>query len=198
MSEELTLLKERAATLGIQHSPNIGVEALKTKIGQKLFDEKPTLPVVEDGVDTDEDTDEDTDVDAPELTPKQLKLAQNAERMKQRSEQLRLVRIRVTNLNPAKKALAGEIFTVANAFLGTVRKYIPYGEATDEGYHVPFILYNEMKDRKFVSIKKRKAPNGQEILDQRLVPEFALELLEPLTKDELATLARTQAAAAGL
>lgn len=189
MSEELTLLKERATAMGINYSPNIGVEALKAKIDNKL-DDKPA---------DNSETDDSTETPPIDHTVEKLTATQTMAkfRMQQRAEQLRLVRIRVTNLNPIKKDLRGEIFTVANGVLGTVRKFIPYGEATDNGYHVPFIIYSELKDRKFVSVKVRKAPNGNEVIEQRLVPEFALEELPALSPKELEQLARQQAAAAG-
>ena len=42
--DELTALKERAKVLGITHSPNIGVEALRNKINAKLEAEPDTEP----------------------------------------------------------------------------------------------------------------------------------------------------------
>lgn len=191
MSEELTLLKERATSMGIAYSPNIGIESLKHKIQAKL-----DAPANED------DYDAEGALEAVYVKAQsKARSAGNdlqALREQQTTEQLKLVRLRITNLNPSKKDLQGEIFSVANAIVGTVTKFIPYGEVTDNGYHVPFILYTELEDRKFVSIKIRKAPNGQDVVEQRLVPEFALEVLPQLTKDELAKLAAQQAAAAGI
>ena len=118
-----------------------------------------------------------------------------AEREKQWAEQLRLVRLRITNLNPLKKDLKGEVFSVSNRFVGTVRKFIPYGEVTDNGYHVPFILYQELLGRQFQQINTKKV--GQTSLpEHRLVREFAIEVLPDLTPDELAALGREQKIAA--
>jgi hypothetical protein len=196
MDNELTLLKERATAMGISYSPNIGVVALRAKVDEKLNGTKDDAEA-EGALDEQDSPEVDP---APDAKPAKVLTKSEqvmVERMKQRKEQLRLVRVRITNLNPAKKDLRGEIFTVANAYVGTQRKYIPYGEESDVGYHMPFIIYNELKDRKFVSIKTRKGPNGQQIVDQRIVSEFAVELLEPLTEAELAKLASAQAAAAG-
>ena len=105
---------------------------------------------------------------------------------------------RCTNFGQEKKDLPGEILTVANEYLGTVRKYVPFGEATDNGYHVPYCLYEMMRDRKFLSIKTRKGPKGQTIVEQQMVREFALEILPPLTEAELARLSAAQLSAGGV
>lgn len=124
--------------------------------------------------------------------------AKVALRQQQHREQMKLVRLRITNLNPSKKDLPGEIFTVANRVLGAVRKFIPYGEATENGYHVPYWIYTQLKDREFLLIKTRKDSRGRTIVETSMAREFALEVLEPLTQVELARLAASQAAAAGM
>jgi hypothetical protein len=110
-------------------------------------------------------------------------------------QEMKLVRLRITNLDPKKKDLPGEIFTVANEYLGTQRKYIPFGEVTDNGYHVPWCIYQMMKDRKFANIRTIKSANGQSRTETSLAQEFALEVLPPLTPRELEQLATAQAAA---
>ena len=173
--DELELLKQRADTLGIKYSPNIGVDTLKQKIEEKLAGNKSSEPEVVEGEETH---------------------AQIRQRMQ--VEEMKLVRLRIANLNPDKKDLHGEIFTVANKFLGTVRKFIPYGEATDNGYHVPYVLYKQLVARKFLQVRVVQQPGGQTEVQTKWVPEFALEVLEPLTQDELNRLANKQAAAAGI
>jgi hypothetical protein len=108
---------------------------------------------------------------------------------------MKLVRLRITNMDPKKKELPGEIYTVANDVIGTIRKYVPFGEKTDEGYHVPYILYQMLKGRKFLSIRTVRGANGSERVEHTYANEFALEVLEPLTQDELNKLAAAQAAA---
>lgn len=111
------------------------------------------------------------------------------------NEQMKLVRLRITNLDPKKKDLQGEIMTVANEHLGTVRKFIPFGEVTEEGYHVPYCLYQMMKERRFQNIRTIKGRDGQLRTETNWAPEFALEVLDPLTPQELRDLATAQAAA---
>lgn len=214
--EERIALRERAKLLGINHSPNISNALLRERINAKLNDttepEKtddsangPEQTPFEgnDSIQTMDSVDPDqiaarvvaaaqTPVSTRPLTKKQI---DQAEREKQWAEQLRLVRVRITCLNPIKKDLKGEVISVSNQFLGTVRKFVPFGEATDNGYHIPFVLYTELLGRQFQSITVKKS--GQTSLpDHRLVKEFAIERLPDLTPDEIAALARTQAVAA--
>lgn len=181
--DELSRLKARATTLGVSFAPNIKADTLRARINAALSDEP--APVEEPAPVT------------AELSPAAQKAAL---RRKMRDEEMKLVRLRITNMNPSKKDLHGEIFTVANKFLGIVKKYIPYGEATDEGYHVPYVIYRQLQERKFLQIKTRKNPlnKAEIIIDQRWVPEFAMEVLPPLTADELAKLAAQQMASAGI
>ena len=108
--------------------------------------------------------------------------------------------VRITNLDPKKKDLPGEVFTVANEHLGTVRKFVPYGEVTDNGYHVPYCIYKALKARKFLNIRtfKDRQNQNQIKVEQSWAQEFALEVLPTLTPDEIKKLAAAQSAAGGL
>lgn len=180
---ELDMLKQRAKVMGITHSGNIGLEALRAKV-QARMDGEPD-PADEAPIDEPNPLGEN----AP---PKEETRAEIRARLQR--DCMKLVRIRVTNLDPKKKDLPGEILTIANEFIGTVKKYIPYGEVTDGGYHVPQIIYDELKSRKFLNIRVTKK-NGREHVEQNWAQEFALEVLPQLTEQELARLAATQAAA---
>lgn len=130
-----------------------------------------------------------------ELTPAQKK---QAARRKMQKEAMALVRLRITNLDPKKSSIPGEIITVANRYIGTVRKFVPFGEQTEQGYHVPHVIYEELKARKFLSIKvlKNKA-TGREYTKTEYVREFALEVLDPLTAEELQELKDRQLSEGG-
>lgn len=184
--DELTLLKQRARMMGITFSNNISVETLSEKIAAKqagIADEAPKLTA-------------EAEVENPlvvEQTPKQKKLSVRNYMIQ---ENMKLVRIRVTCLDPKKKEWPGEFLTVANEFLGTVTKFVPFGEATDNGYHVPHCIYKMLKNRKFLSIRtfKDRANAGQIKVEQRWANEFAIEVMDPLTAQELAKLAAAQTA----
>ena len=126
---ELDVLKARAKMVGVTFSNNISVDTLREKIRAKLAGES-----------TDEAPQPTVEVNAlsPENTPK-AKTPTLREYMA--SEQLKLVRLRITNLDPKKKDIPGEIITVANEYLGTVRKYVPFGEVTDSGIELFLALH---------------------------------------------------------
>ena len=188
MSDELTLLKAQADTLGIEYSNNIGVESLKKRIAAKLN------PETEKAGEGDGDG-KAGDKKAPKVETEQERSMRIRE--EQRKDQLKLVRCRIANMNPAKGDLKGEIITVGNKYLGTIKKLVPFGEA-GESYHLPRIMVDELKSREFNQVRTRKGDKGQTIIEQRLVKEYNIVELEPLTEKELADLARQQAAAAGL
>ena len=178
---ELQVLKLRADQLGVPYSNNIGVETLRQRVADAMEGKKPEQVVSANPL----------GADIPEVeTPMQL-------RARLMAEQLKLVRLRITNMDPKKKDLPGEILTVANEYIGTVRKYIPYGEQTDNGYHVPYCLYVLLDSRRFQHIRVTKK-NGREHVETSWAKEFSLEILPQLTPDELAKLAASQAAAGGL
>lgn len=220
---ELDLLKQRAKMMGIVFSNNIGIEALKAKVNAKMNDEpepkdasdpqpngleaaaevgkqkdtavpfgsdyKPQLDHDENGINGGA---KPSSEELAKLTPNQL-------RTKQMKEQLRLVRIRIQCLDPKKKDLHGEIITVANEVIGTVRKFVPFGEASDDGYHVPYIIYKQLERRKFLNIRTGKdRRTGMPTVSSSWAKEFAIEVLDPLTADELQRLAAAQAAAGSM
>lgn len=122
--------------------------------------------------------------------------AQKSKRQRVIDEAMRLIRVRITNLDPKKNDLNGEILCVGNRYVGTVKKFIPYGELTDNGYHIPKILFDELDSRKFLHIRTtRNKQNGQIEVKTSYAKEFALEVLPPLTQEELAKLAAAQMAA---
>jgi hypothetical protein len=178
--DELAQLKQRADILGVKYPRHIGVDALRKKIRDKM---------------------EGIQEEAPEASkaasePKKKTKAEIEQELREQVqlEGMALVRCRIYNLNPSKRDLQGEIITVANSYLGTVRKFIPFGEATDNGYHIPQVIYDDLKERKFQQIMT-KTVNGQIQVNTRMVPEYNIEVLDPLTEEELRELALKQEAA---
>lgn len=182
---ELASLKQIADTMGVTYHPSIGVDSLRKKINEARAvpaEEEPETPEAETAEDGDED-----------LTPAQHKIKKRAEL---RAEKLRLIRCRITNMNPSKARLNGEFITVANKVIGTQTKFIPFGEATDEGWHVPKVIYDALQAKQFQQIKVTKdRQTGKEKIESRWVKEYAIEVLEPLTREQLDRLALEQKAA---
>ena len=172
--DELTVLKHRADMLGIKYHPSTGLDKLKAKINNTLG--------------TAENTSSSAEVpkDFKILTHKEFKQERKARAKKLANA---LVRVRVTCMNPAKKEWEGEIFSVGSAKLGTFKKYIPYNVE----WHIPHIMYESLKERKCAVFHTVKDHLGQKIRKSKLVPEFSIEVLPPLTKKELEDLVRKQA-----
>lgn len=112
-------------------------------------------------------------------------------------EAKKLVRCRITNMDPKKKDLHGEIITVANGVVGTVRKFIPFGESTENGFMMEQFIFNMLQKRKFLQVRVRMV-KGREVVESKWVKEFALEILPLPTPEELAQLATAQLAAGSL
>ena len=102
----------------------------------------------------------------------------------------RLIRCRVQCLNPAKKDWPGEIFSVGSAKLGTFKKHVPFN--SPEAYHLPKIIYDMLVDKKCTVFHTERDARGNKIRKGKLVNEFAIEVLPPLTKAELKELADRQ------
>lgn len=178
-TKEIDLLKARADQLGISYSNSIGVDTLRSRINDHL-----------EGKDADEKGNED-DLHSPAAESK-------AEyRQRKYKEAMRMRRVRITLMNTKKAGIPGEIFSVSNDIIGTVKKMIPFDDDWYvNGYHVPQCLLDQIAEKKFLFTKVIKdRVTGRERIDTSFIREFAIEYLPDLTKEELAELAKEQAAA---
>jgi hypothetical protein len=177
VQDELATLKARADRLGVQYHPSIGLEKLREKVNAALSD-APS---------------EDPAPAAPQAAqPAAESLAQKRRRL--RDEANELVRIRLTCMNPMKKEWPGEIITVGNSAVGTIKKFIPFTGA-DDGWHVPRIMLKVLQARQCQIFQTLKVKNGVGVRKGKLIKEFAIEVLPPLTAEELHDLAQRQAMA---
>lgn len=180
---DLNALKARATLLGIQFHPSIGAEKLREKISAAMAD-VPATSATPDPIST--------------VTPTAPVAAVETEaqrRKRKKEEASRLIRIRLTCMNPAKKDWDGEIFTIGNDLVGTLKKYVPF--TAEDGWHVPYMMYQHLKDRMCQVFTTVKTQNGVSIRKGKLIKEFAIEELPPLTQKELHELAQRQAMAQG-
>ena len=187
--DELTLLKERAKVMGIPFSNNISLETLRKRVADKM-EGKDGAPEV-NALTGDPEI-------AQAMVAKPLNQKANAVALRKLmyAKQMRQVRVRITNMDPKKKDLPGEIWTVANEYLGTVRKFVPYGEQTDDGFHIPYCLYRLLDSKRFLHIRDVKdRTTGIVRQDKVWAKEFSLDVLPTLTQGELDRLAAAQAAA---
>lgn len=187
--DELTLLKERAKVMGIPFSNNISLETLRKRVADKMEgkDEAPEVNAL---------TGDPEIAQAMAAKPLNQKANEVALRKLMYAKHMRLVRVRITNMDPKKKDLPGEIWTVANEYLGTVRKFVPYGEQADDGFHIPYCLYRLLDSKRFLHIRDVKdRTTGIVRQDKVWAKEFSLDVLPSLTQGELDRLAAAQAAA---
>lgn len=171
---ELDNLKARADELGIKYRSNATAETLKDLIKKAMTDTpKDKAPKAQ----------QDEVADAVAAKQAEAKRAQN--------EAGRLVRIKVTCLNPAKKEWDAELFSVGNAY-GNHKKLVPFN--VEDGWHVPYIIYEYIKGRKCQVFYDAKDGKGNTVRRGKLINEFAVEVLPDLTPDELKALAASQQA----
>jgi hypothetical protein len=166
-------LRENGKLLGLNFGPNTSVQSMH----EQLMAAREQLT-------------QDSDDLAEE---KDLPVSEAQFRANLRQENMKLVRIRIACLNPAKAGLPGEILSVHNDIVGTVKKYIPYNEA-GEAYHVPMILFKMLKRKKFLQIVQ--PPKGSHAPPTtKMAPEYGIEVLPQLTPKEIEDLKRAQGAA---
>src|SRR5690606_27817516 len=103
--EQLALLKQRATLLGVKFSNNISIETLKAKIKEHMEPKREDTEVASKEPETKKAS------EGKVLSEEELKIKRRNEI---RKEATKLIRVRITNHNPAKSRLPGEIFTVAN------------------------------------------------------------------------------------
>lgn len=120
-------------------------------------------------------------------------LDENAIRLKKKQEQTRLRRVRITCMNPAKREREGDIIKCGNDLVGSLTRYVPFNVE----WHIPQMMLNVMKAKTFPQFYTVKLPQGGNTRKHRLVPEYAIEILEDLSEAEIKSLAQRQAMAAG-
>lgn len=167
--DTLAALKARADLLGVQYHPSIGEDKLREKVNAAMQDDQPSNPVI-------------AKTEAEIINARRQALINSA---------TALVRIKLACMNPAKKDWDGEIFTIGNSIVGSIKKYVPFN--SDEAWHVPHILYTMLKERVcqiFITVRNS---NGVAVQKSKTIKEFSIEVLPNLTKEELTDLAHRQA-----
>ena len=180
-TDELTLLRARADLMGIKYHPSTGVDKLKAKINNQLKsdaeEEKPKSV---------------KEYDKNYLTETEFQQEQFRLRKQNAGK---LIRVRVTCMDPAKKDWDGEIISIGSAKIGTYKKFVKFN--TEDGWHIPYIIYEYLKERKCSIFYTFIDQSGTKIRKAKQVNAFNIEVLPTLTKEELKELAIKQAMEAG-
>lgn len=183
MPKEQTAVRSQADALGINYHHNASDETIQKLIDSKA-DSANELP---EGVLPLEE--------CQPMDPTTYKRKYPTAKGPDRKKVSQLVRCRIQCMNPAKKDWPGEIFSVGSAKLGTFKKFVPFN--SPEPYHLPKIIYDMLSEKKCTVFYTEVDDRGNKTRKGRLVNEFAIEVLPPLTREELSELARRQALKAG-
>lgn len=208
MSNDIESLRVRADELGITYSGNTGVPTLQRKIdtflktnhdpavSSLLGDNEPLPEIIKQPkVKAPPTLAELQMMNVQDIDPKNQALVRQVVRAKA----LVLRRVKIVNLDPADAEIFGSIITVMNKYTGKVSKFIPFGDESENGYHVPQIILNHLRDQKFVMRKQNKnAQFGVKTYKTTYVSKFAITILPDLTPDELKNLADRQAASGAI
>jgi hypothetical protein len=176
--DELATLKHRADMLRITYHPSIGVEKLREKVNAVVNSKPADLDLIEG------------DMETPPV-PGAVVETEGQYRNRMQKDASRLIRVRLTCMNPNKTDWNGEIFTIANTVAGVFRKFVPFN--ADGGWHVPHIIYEHIQQRECQIFTTEKDGKGNSVRRGKLIKEFSVEVMPQLTQDELNELARRQA-----
>jgi hypothetical protein len=179
---ELEVLKQRADQMGITYHPSIGVDALRDKVNAKL--NGTTEPAQNITVNINSEF-------VP--SPAALKMAEDQRINYIRKNALRLVRVRISCMNPNKKEWDSELFSVQNDIL-SAKRLVPF----NVDWHVEQCILDMIEDRTCTAFKNRKDQYGRVHTDPYQIKEFAVTVLPPLTEDELEDLRQQQAMRGGV
>ena len=188
--DELVALKKRADLLGISYRVNITLETLKEKVQEAIGQSKQ-----DEGLnDKPEITKEDPTANLP-ANVKPIIMTRQKQWDARRKEQMRLVRVQITCMNPTKHSWQGEILTAAGRGFGSIKKFILFNTP----YHVPVAILNYMQERECqIFESKRNAKTGDTTKHARLIKEFSIQELPSLTRKELEQIATRQSAQADM
>jgi len=168
---ELDLLKEQADAMDVDYHPSIGMAKLQAKVNESLGIVEEVAPEAKAAI-----------VETKAARKKRVK-----------DEATKLIRCRVTCMDPQFKDYQGQIFSVGNRTVGTLRKFVMFGV----DYHVPQMMLNMIQRKQFQSFSNGKDSRGR---PQKLTSKqktYAVEILEPLTEQELKDLSQRQQMASG-
>jgi hypothetical protein len=110
-----------------------------------------------------------------------------------------LQRIIVVPNDPLMSAYSGLIFTVGSSSVNNgrmVKKFVPFNN--EQGWHVPQIIIDQIEAAEMQKFRPITLPNGQKTQQAYIAKKYNVQILPPLTKGEMKTLAASQQAAKGI
>lgn len=211
--ETVEQLREAADSINLKYSGNTGEGTLRKNLNEAVMNKvtDDVEPKEDDKSDVPDFGGEDFNVDEIQSTAGPAKKGPSMSdllemdpneitdpqllRQVVRAKAMRLHRVRITNLDPSDAQLNGAIITVVNKYTGKVAKYVPFGDESANGYHLPEIILEHIKNQKFALRKEIKGGAfGVKRYKTTMVNKFSIEELKPLTKKEIEELAAHQRA----
>ena len=174
--DEATTIKNRLNMMGVKYHHKPGVEKLRNILKDALTE---TVPVPA----------EHTPPPLTDVTNQSKTVLDYKDEF--RKDAAKLLRVMIVCSNPSKRDWEGEIYTVSNAIAGTYRKYIPFNNA--EGWHIPNIMYQTLKEKQCQVFYTERNNKGTKIRKGKLIPEYNITVMPPLTYVEIKNLAMQQA-----
>jgi hypothetical protein len=196
-------LRAIAQSIDVAFSGNSGADTIKAKI-IKHYEELMAPVVPDDEPDLGVNDDEVIEVakvpnkakhTIAELLEMDAKWVKDPAVRRQviRAKAMKMTRVKIVSLDPGDAQLNGAIISVTNKYTGKVAKYIPFGDDGENGYHLPEILLNFVRNQKFTLRREVKGGQfGVKKYKTTQVNKFAITVLPPLTKDEIKELASHQ------
>ena len=126
-----------------------------------------------------------------ENTKPEVKEPKELTKMDMIKEATQLIRVIISPMSPEEHKLSGNFFRVGNSIIPSEMYYVPYNIAN--GWHVPKILLDTLKEKTYVTKLMVKNPKtNEEVLKTAQVPSYNIIELPPITDEELEDLKKTQ------
>ena len=109
---------------------------------------------------------------------------------------MKLTRVVVVPNDSTMANYPGLIFTVGASGINNgqmIKKFVPFNN--EEGWHVPQIILDQIENAQMQKFKTVTRANGEKVLEPYNAKKFNVQILPPLNKEELETLAAANKAA---
>ena len=109
---------------------------------------------------------------------------------------MKLTRVVVVPNDSSMANYPGLIFTVGASGINNgqmIKKFVPFNN--EEGWHVPQIILDQIENAQMQKFKTVTRANGEKVLEPYNAKKFNVQILPPLNKEELETLAAANKAA---
>ena len=186
---EMIELQDRAEMLNMRFHPNIGKETLRKKLiafAAEKAKKAEAASIQQAVIATDP---------IPRVAPAPIQLSQKQIRMNKVKAANKLVRCRVTCMDPGRKDWEGDYFTVSNSVIPTIKKYVSF---VADAWYVPQMILDQLLEKECTVFKTVKGPRGDKMRKGFQQPAYNIVMLPPLNAEEMTTLATQQAMAGNI